>query len=918
MHSFLGVLMVVPVSFVSLQTKSKRNISKSPVGFSRKYNSEISFGRVPTAKEALVMTDAINKSLELLGKKVKILMHGSCFPAELGENTGVGSPVAKGAQKVWKFIKQFGFSGIQEGPIGKTMLYDPSPYNTSATSINELFIDVFDLAGEKWGKLVSKQKLKDLVCDKLNLHNFDNDRETANLFSIIRKETLDKFLQTGEVPVEYTKMYGDNKEAIKKALEDEVNFYNGAKEGKMLEFNLLPDHLSDKGSDFYSTRRNYLGKYTENDSKHMAFDNKSIMSEAYEKFIVNKDKLPELHKEFESFKSANNNWLERDALYESLIKRYGNDYYGNWNKWDLSPEEKDWAVIDKELFNFIDRVDLPEHTKAIERKLMLEKEYSKELDNYKFNQFVLDKQMTEAKELANKQGITRLTDIPIGYTHRDYWANQVLFHAKEPRKVSYSTPWGGYMPHPSLLFKEDGKTLGPAGEFVYRKYSKPLKYYDGFRIDCAPMLYDIMNHGHGMRAEDKQDYAKIYDNIIRPLLKENGMWDEKAGHFKNVVAEALGEFSLEFKGQPAFDEGVLKDIPSIYQPLWGQDMGLAKLSHTALLTSHDQPSFREMIAHPEEYRLGEIGSKINRFRQGEPWSECKSPSSAKFNDYLDYLSDLTGFDKEKMRTDDAEFAKAKFTELFLSKAENIDISFDDFFGLIKKDDIYNIGNSMNISNRWEARLPDNFEKSFYQNLENDEAINMPELFAKVIEKKYGNTQTELLKNLNSSAAILKEKTPDMQKIVYESENEYYRFSNLIKYFDDDTVFNPKQIQEEIVLTPSLKNIQEVLPQITSVERVIEDVPKIEPSETIVDGASKIIPDAKKEVNNEEINNSSAKKKKLWPWITASSAFAGLAGVLIYRKNKYNPNTNNKLSASKYFQQTIQTPEEYAASLRKNK
>lgn len=640
-------------------------------------NLQISFGCKPTAKEAAVMTDAINQSLNLLGKKVKIIIQGSCFPAEISQNSGTGSPLSKGAKKIWNFIKQYGFSGIQEGPIGKLPTYEHSPYNTSSTSLNELFIDVFDLADSKWGNLVSREKLNDLVSNNNSVRsNFDYTRA--------------KF----------------------------VGAYNSQKDNEIgLNF-IKPGY-------------------------------KGIMNEAYEAFTGKKESLPQLHNEFSAFKKENNDWLERDSLYHCLSIKYKNNDFYHWNSHNNPSVDWKWNDIDQRLFKLIDRTDLPEHELALERKQMLENEFEKEIDNYKFNQFVLDKQMKSTKELANKNGLTRLTDIPIGCDHNDFWAYRDAFEVDDPniKLKKYSTQWGGYLPHPAKLFSEDGNILGPAGKFLYQKYSRPLKYYDGFRIDVAPILYD-----YKMNGRDKENYSKIYEKIIHPMLNEHGMWDDKKGCYKNIVAEAMGDIPAEFRSQEEFEGRVLKGIPAIYQTIYGNDIRKSKAMHTAILTCHDQPSFREYIANPEKY---EFADKIKYYREGNYWGEYTDEPNSLFDNYLSYLSRMTGFDKSKMASDDVEFSKAKFAELFAGNSENIDISYDDFFGLIKEEDIYNIGNAENVPHCWEARISENFEQQYYENLIKEDAINLPEILAKVIQQNFGYSQSDLVKRLNDSAAILK-------------------------------------------------------------------------------------------------------------------------------------------------------------------
>lgn len=743
-----------------------------------KTSPTVSFGRKPTAEEAVEMRKTISEALQILNKRLKLIIHGPNIPSEAAQNVGVGSPATKGAEKLWKFITGHGFSGVQEGPMGKLMLYDPSPYLCSSTSGNELFIDAFELAEKKWGEIVSKDSLKRVVLN--NKQDFrpdinpDHKREVSRAKQFLRlhqtdlEKDLKNFREKGIFPPQFKDIPPEGIE--KKLLSDLSTIKSDLQKGSDFEY-LKGKNLSElcnyepytkKDCDFNHARLNYLGKFPsdsflEGDYHYLHTEFKGVLQEAYENFINKKVELPQLHKEFSEFKSANNKWLERDSLYEMLTKEHGNDYYMNWH----SAEN---GNIDRDLFKIIDNANSPDFQKAINRKSELESKYQKDIDNYKFNQFVFDKQMVDAKQRANKLGITRMGDAQIVFSHMDYWAHPDLFHNNE-------IGWSRKLPHPAKLFNQDG-SFGPVGQMIYDKYSKILKYYDGMRLDSAPRLFDVVTERNGNKISEIPDeyrktYQKTYDKIIRKVLDDHGLWDAQKGQYKNVAAEALADFPAEYPSQRAFDKNVLKGIPSIYQPLWGQDVNLASPSHVMLLTSHDQNPFRMLINNQEE--------KISQYRKGAlNWSEDKSMQSQKHTEYLDYLADYTGFSRQGMYIDNAQFTKAKFAEMFLSPAEEVHICYDDMFGIDRP-------------HAWHPRLEDNFEDIYHLNAENDKALNLPEILEKAVDKRQG--KSDLSQRLRKFSEILKEKTPIEQ---IEGEDKYYMAQNLEKQFAEGTPFSLKK------------------------------------------------------------------------------------------------------------------------------
>ena len=56
----------------------------------------------------------------------------------------------------------------------------------------------------------------------------------------------------------------------------------------------------------------------------------------------------------------------------------------------------------------------------------ISKKYEKEIDEYKFIQFVLNKQNLETKKYADSKGIKMIADRQVAFSDRDTWAYQSL------------------------------------------------------------------------------------------------------------------------------------------------------------------------------------------------------------------------------------------------------------------------------------------------------------------------------------------------------------------------------------------------------------------------------------------------------------------------------------------------------------
>ena len=109
--------------------------------------------------------------------------------------------------------------------------------------------------------------------------------------------------------------------------------------------------------------------------------------------------------------------------------------------------------------------------------------------------------------------------------------------------------------------------------------------------------------------------------------------------------------------------------------------------------------------------------------------------------------------KKQLANRQADFVTASFVELFTSTAKDVQVSFMDFFGLEKT---YNKPGLKDGC--WVARIPDNIETVYHDNLKKKKGLNLPEVLARAIRNKgedFSSQHKDLLDELDNFAKILK-------------------------------------------------------------------------------------------------------------------------------------------------------------------
>lgn len=211
-----------------------------------------------------------------------------------------------------------------------------------------------------------------------------------------------------------------------------------------------------------------------------------VLKVAFDRSQITKDEG------FIQYVNENAYWLEDYALYMSVKNHFGNL---SWTQWDKDIKMRQSDALEK--YN---------------NKL------KKEINFYKFLQYMFMKQWSKLKEYANKKGIKIIGDIPmyVALDSVDSWAHPELLlfdENKEPIAVA-GCPADGFAP--------EGQLWGnPIYNWQYHKQTNYQWWVN--RISYSFKLYDVLRVDH-FRAFD--EYYCIPYNAITAI---NGKWNKGPG-----------------------------------------------------------------------------------------------------------------------------------------------------------------------------------------------------------------------------------------------------------------------------------------------------------------------------------------------------------------------------------------------------
>lgn len=292
--------------------------------------------------------------------------------------------------------------------------------------------------------------------------------------------------------------------------------------------------------------------------------------------------------EFTIFKTQNAERLEPKALYRALKEiNHTHDY-------------KKWNEIDKNLY----LLPQAEREKRIAEIYKLK---NKEIDFYKFKQFLVENDLKKAKDMLNQKGLKLNGDMICGLSYDEIWSHPKAF--LEGKTIKWDLP----------ALDLDSKE---AEKLIREKVNIYAKRFDGFRIDASWIYVQPLN----------KDYGDKILNIIDDEVKKVKGKDFDLHNIMHEFVASVDDFNV-YDGEklkPYIDNRV-----KIYTSDWlADDWGTNK-------------GFIERGWKPENFIIGATNH---------------DSESIKFNEnQAKTLSKILGIPFKKLK-DEKEFVKAKFAE----------------------------------------------------------------------------------------------------------------------------------------------------------------------------------------------------------------------------------------------------------------
>ena len=429
-----------------------------------------------------------------------------------------------------------------------------------------------------------------------------------------------------------------------------------------------------------------------------------------------------LKKEFEKFKKDNALWLDNDSLYEALSIENGSDFWYSWEN-----------ETDKKLMNPKSEEEKKAYAARIDE---IKKNYEDEIEFYKFCQFVLEQQNEETKKFALSKGIKMIADRQVAFSDRDAWAYQSLFLdgwylGCPPDYFSKDgQAWGFPVMDPDKMFNADG-SLGEVGILMKNLYKKMFKENPGgVRIDHIVGLIDPWVYKAGKKPMPEQGAGRLYSSPEHPELSRYAIarnedldWTLESDKEKRV--KTLSEEQIKLYGR-LIEKIVIaaaKECGMDKNAIVCEDLGTLTNPVDAVMKKYELQGMRltqfvvpEKPEHP--YRCKNITEHVWNMvgtHDNLPismWAESMINTHEGYLHAKNLVEDLFAEADNKddiivRLTQDKDYLKfVKLTEIFASKARNVQIFFTDFFQI---NDVYNRPGTSGDQN-WSLRLPNNYQE----------------------------------------------------------------------------------------------------------------------------------------------------------------------------------------------------------------
>lgn len=429
-----------------------------------------------------------------------------------------------------------------------------------------------------------------------------------------------------------------------------------------------------------------------------------------------------LKKEFEKFKKENSYWLDNDSLYEALSIENGSDCWYVWKN-----------ETDKNLLN----PKSDDEKKIYEKRISeIKEKYADEIEFYMFCQFVLEQQNEATKKFALKKGIKMIADRQVAFSDRDAWAYQSLFLEGwflgcPPDYFSKNgQAWGFPVMDPDKMYNADG-SLGEGGILMKNLYKKMFKENPGgVRIDHIVGLIDPWVYKVGKKPMCEDGAGRLYSSPEHPELSRYAIarnedldWTLEADKEKRVKSLTDEQIKLYGRLIEKIVIAAAKECGLDKNAIVCEDLGTLTNPVAAVMEKYQLQGMRltqfvvpEKPEHP--YRCKNITENVWNMvgthdnNPIEMWSESMINTHEGYLHAKNLVEDLFAEAENKddiivRLTQDKDYLTfVKLTEVFASKAKNVQMFFTDYF---KIKETYNTPGTSGDQN-WSLRLPNNFEE----------------------------------------------------------------------------------------------------------------------------------------------------------------------------------------------------------------
>ena len=483
--------------------------------------------------------------------------------------------------------------------------------------------------------------------------------------------------------------------------------------------------------------------YTMSDFKRAEKVYDIALKEAYHNFKINLlNSQPEaiaLNKKYQQFLKKNNSRLTQEGIFKVLSNKYGTDDYTQWpDDKTLITDIKSGNIHARQRF---DKVYYDNYT---------------DVQQYKFEQFIITKQIKEHKKWRDENNFKYINDLLVGCSKMDAWRYEDVFLDDwEMGAYEGSGPsqrWHIPVIDPKKIFLNGDYDLNDGGKFLREKIDTALEYCENLRIDHVmglvepylllknaddedfitnpPHLKNKNNEKYISELKDPEnsnleydrywDYTKIIEHLVLPAFKEHGL-DKNEAVWEDICSWP-DRYKKVYKEQ---------DLPAITNLDWARAEITTKEfpENWFILGNHDSPPVMTYLRR--KAKLND-GREVEYTRKQSSWSPEYLAGYLNMDDSRENIQEIRNKLIDLYKNDDRAIVFAKFAELMTTP--KFQISFDDLLGIT--DVVYNAPGTANDTN-WHARITSDYQEKYYENLSSDAptALNIPELLHQALQAK---------------------------------------------------------------------------------------------------------------------------------------------------------------------------------------